>query len=59
MTTEIQEIQLVINSAGLPGYLVGAASMDYFSLEEVQGLSERGFDCIADGDAGVVIVMEL
>jgi hypothetical protein len=54
-----QEIQFgthVVNLTGLPGRLVGIASLEYFSVEEVQGLNPE-VDCIVDGDAGVIILM--
>jgi len=54
-----QEIQFgphVVSLIGLPGRLVGIASLDYFSLEEVQALNPQ-VNCIVDGDAGVIILM--
>ena len=54
-----QEIQFgthVVNLARLPGRLVGIASLDYFSLAEVQALNPQ-VNCIVDGDAGVIILM--
>lgn len=49
----------MINLSGLQGIILGVASPDYYSAQEVHELNtQRGVSCISDADAGVVLLID-